>query len=607
MGVVTLGLGLTACNNEDLPSGPDAEKGNTHVSVTLKLGGGAGQSLRALPNDYNDVGEWAGKDKISTVTIYVSDMSTVATHNFVVGTHYEVDGNFLKPLEPAAIQTTAGLKKVYVLVNATADALAQIADAGTTAGAFEAAYANVLALENSGTALAVETSASKIAVVDTDNDVIMMTNVEPQTINVEPNVDQAGTLAGANRVNMQVERAVARVMVTTAKTSYDVPSADGSTVIGSIANITWVLAQGENSLFIQRKTDWATPNWGYIPTTDKMYWDEAGAKYDYSGLFENYVPATQFGGTTVPELSTYAALNAAGDNKAEVLASLGLEANAVDGKFVLPTTHAVAAGEASSFKKGNTVYAMIRAKFTPTTFADGGTPATDGTFYLGADGKFYTTANAALDPTGTKVYQKVTKYENGKVIYYAWANPDEIPAWYNSPVLRNNIYHIHITGFKTIGTNWNPLYPEDPNDPNRVPYIQNPGYDPTDPTQPWTPGTNEPYIPNGNFDPEKPVGPDNQPYLPNPGYDPNQPTVPGENSPVLPNPDYEPGTNPDPKPFPEFTPNPDPNNPGEPIIPEEPENPIDPKDPLTTPETWMSVDVTVLPWLVHSYEVDLGI
>lgn len=599
MGVVTLGLGLTACNNDDLPGGPDAEKGNTHVSVTLKLGKGAvpAQTPRALPNDYNEVGEWAGKDKISTVTIYVSDMSTVATHNFVVGTHYEVDGNFLKPLEPAAIQTTAGLKKVYVLVNATADALAQIADAGTTAGAFEAAYANVLALANSGTALAVETSASKIAVVDTDNDVIMMTNVEPQTINVEPNVDQAGTLAGANRVNMQVERAVARVMVTTAKTSYDVPSADGSTVIGSIANITWVLAQGENSLFIQRKTDWATPNWGYIPTTDKMYWDEAGDKYDYSGLFENYEPATKFGGTTVPTLADYAAANAG---------SIG-ESSILDGKFVLPTTHAVAAGEASSFKKGNTVYAMIRAKFTPTTFADGGTPATDGTFYLGADGKFYTTANAALDPTGTKVYQKVTKYENGKVIYYAWANPDERPAWYNSPVLRNNIYHIHITGFKTIGTNWNPLYPEDPNDPNRVPYIPNPGYDPTDPTQPWTPGTNEPYIPNGNFDPEKPVGPDNQPYLPNPGYDPNQPTVPGENSPVLPNPDYEPGTNPDPKPFPEFTPNPDPNNPGEPIIPEEPENPIDPKDPLTTPETWMSVDVTVLPWLVHSYEVDLGI
>lgn len=592
MGVVTLGLGLTACNNEDLPSGPDAEKGNTHISVTLKLGGGAGQSLRALPNDYNEVGEWAGKDAIKTVTIYVSDMSTVAPYNFTVGTDYEIEDNLLKPLAPAAIRTTAGIKKVYVLVNATADALAQLAPA-TTAGAFETAYANVLALANSGTDLDVETSASKIAVVETDNDVIMMTNVEPQTINVEPNVDQAGTIAGANRVNMQVERAVARVMVTTAKTSYDVPSANGSTIIGSITDITWVLAQGENSLFIQRKTDWATPNWDYIPTTDAMYWDEAGDKYDYSGLFENYVPATKFGGTTVPTIADYSTPELIGDQ------------SILDGKFVLPTTHAVAAGEASSFKKGNTVYAMIRAKFTPTTFADGGTPATDGTFYLGADGKFYTTANAALDPTGTKVYQKVTKYENGKVIYYAWANPDEIPAWYNSPVLRNNIYHIHITGFKTIGTNWNPLYPEDPNNPNLVPYIPNPGYDPTDSTKPWTPGTNEPYIPNGNFDPDKPVGPDNQPYLPNPGYDPNQPTTPGENSPVLPNPDYTPGTNPDPKPFPEFTPNPE--EPGKPIIPEEPENPIDPKDPLTTPETWMSVDVTVLPWLVHSHNVELGI
>lgn len=539
--VLALGLGLTACNNDDLPSGPDAEKGNTHVSVTLKLGGGAGQSLRALPNDYNDVGEWAGKDEIKTVTIYVSDMSTVVRHNFVVGTHYEVDGNFLKPLEPAAIQTTAGLKKVYVLVNATADALTQIADAGTTAGAFEAAYANVLKLANSGTALPVVTSASKIAVVDTDNDVIMMTNVEPQTINVEPNVDPAGTLAGANRVNMQVERAVARVMVTTAKTSYDVPSADGSTVIGSIDDITWVLAQGENSLFIQRKTDWATPNFGWVPADDASYWGNAGDKYDYSGLFENYEPATQFGGTPVPTLADYAAANAG---------SIG-ESSILDGKFVLPTTHAVAAGEASSFKKGNTVYAMIRAKFTPKTFADAGTPDEDGTFYLGANGQFYTSAAAAYDPAGNGVTQKVTKYVGGKVIYYAWANPDEIPEWYNSPVLRNNIYHIHITGFRTIGTNWNPLFPEDPDNPKGEPY------DSTDPE-----------------------------------YDPN---YPDKGRPL----------NPDPKPKVTVQ---DPDDPHGPEIPvEEPENPIDPKDPLTTPETWMSVDVTVLPWLVHSYEVDLGI
>ena len=541
MGVVALGLGFTACNNDDIDM-PDQEKGNTHVSVALKLGGGA--ATRALPKDYNDVGEWAGKDEIKTITIYVSDMSTVATHNFLVGTDYEVNGNFLKPLAPAAIKTTAGLKKVFVLVNATSDALDQIAAAGPNSDSFEDAYAAILELENSGTALTVETSASKIAEVETGDDVIMMTNVEPQTINVAPNVDEDATIAGQNRVSINVERAVARVMVTTASTTYPVSSLTDGTVIGQVSDITWVLAQGENSLYIQRKEDWATPNFGWIPTTNAEYWDATGAidKYDYSGLFENYDAATQFGGTNVPTLADYAA--------AKNAVSIG-ESSVLDGKFVLPTTHEVADGDASSFKKGNTVYAMIRAKFTPSAFADGGTIDADGTFYLGANGQFYTTAAAAYDPAGNGVTQNVTKYVGGKVIYYAWVNPDSIPEWYNSPVLRNNIYHIHITGFKTIGTNWNPLFPEDPDNPKGEPY------DPADPE-----------------------------------YDPNNPN----NGRPL---------NPDPKPKVTV---PDPTDPtGPEISVEEPENPIDPTDPLTTPETWMSVDVTVLPWLVHSYQVDLGI
>jgi len=541
-GLVVLGLGLTACSNDDIGVEEQAKE-NTHVSISLKLG--KGLTTRALPNDYNEVGSWAGKDKIKTVTIFVSDMSTVATHNFVVGTDYEFDSatNMLKPLAPAAIKTTPGLKRVFVLVNATNDALNQIAAAGTNADAFEAAYADVIELANSGTAQSVETSASKIAKVDSGNDLIMMTNEEPKTINVAPNVSETETIAGENRVNLNVERAVARVMVTTASTSYVVPSATGGTKIGDISNITWVLAQGENSLFIQRKDTWETPNHGWVPADNADYWDDNGAisKYDYSGLFENYDPATQLGGTAVPTLADYAAANSG---------SIG-ESSLLDGKFVLPTTHEVAVGDASGFKKGNTVYAMIRAKFTPTVFADAGVSDTDGTFYLGANGQFYTSAEAAYDPAGNGVTQKVTKYVGGKVIYYAWVNPDNVPEWYNSPVLRNNIYHIHITGFKTIGTNWNPLFPEDPDNPK-----------------------GEPYDPN---DPE---------------YDPNNPN---KGRPL----------NPDPKP--KVT-TPDPNNPTGPEIPvEEPENPVDPTDPLTTPETWMSVDVTVLPWLVHSYEIDLGI
>ena len=52
---------------------------------------------------------------------------------------------------------------------------------------------------------------------------------------------------------------------------------------------------------------------------------------------------------------------------------------------------------------------------------------------------------------------------------------------------------------------------------------------------------------------------------------------------------------------------PDPNNPGKNIPdPKEPPTDITPKDPLSLKEAWMSVDVTILPWQVHTAKVILG-
>ena len=528
MGVVALGLGLTACNNDDIDT-PQDEQGNTHVSIALKLGNRS-VGLRSLPTDYNEVGAWAGNDTITSITVFVSDAAAVTYKKYKVGhgEAYEMVGGVVTPKTvDAAIKTTPGWKEVYVLVNAKPEAeeyLGATALSGTlsSAATFKTKYANILALNNSfydGTNFVVSTSASKLAEVTGGKDAIMMTNVIPQSITVAPNVKDTETidpLQKKNRVSLDVERAVARVMVTTAATSYNVPSADGSSTLGTLTNITWVLAQGENSLYVQRKTNWNTPNHFWVPGEGSNdFITYAGGKYDYSGLYENYDATTRFGGTAVPTIADYSTPGAIGDT------------SILNGKFILPTTHEVADGVASGFKKGNTAYVMVRAKFTPTTFA--GTTAFDpddlpGTFYLGANGKFYHNSADALDPANGGVNgQTVAKYEGGKVIYYAWVNPDNVPNWYNSPVLRNNIYHIHITGFKTIGTNWNPLFPEDPDNPR----------------------------------------------------DPKE------------------GGNPDPKPL---VPNVD-----------EPENPIVPEDPLTTPETWMSVDVTVLPWLIHSYDVDLGI
>lgn len=49
-------------------------------------------------------------------------------------------------------------------------------------------------------------------------------------------------------------------------------------------------------------------------------------------------------------------------------------------------------------------------------------------------------------------------------------------------------------------------------------------------------------------------------------------------------------------------PNPKPNNPNEPSNP-----PVSPEDPLTLDKTWMATNVTVLPWQVHSREIELSL
>ncbi len=49
-----------------------------------------------------------------------------------------------------------------------------------------------------------------------------------------------------------------------------------------------------------------------------------------------------------------------------------------------------------------------------------------------------------------------------------------------------------------------------------------------------------------------------------------------------------------------------PLNPDDPNIEDNPINPIKPEDPLQTEDTYLSVQITVLPWGIHSYEIELG-
>lgn len=59
------------------------------------------------------------------------------------------------------------------------------------------------------------------------------------------------------------------------------------------------------------------------------------------------------------------------------------------------------------------------------------------------------------------------------MVYYAWVNPstNNRATWYSSPVLRNNIYHMHITGFTRMGLSGIPFVKK-PTDP-RFTYLHN--------------------------------------------------------------------------------------------------------------------------------------
>lgn len=325
------------------------------------------------------------------------------------------------------------------------------------------------------------------------------------------------------------------------------------------------------------------------------------AAYDYTNLWKKHTVGALGGNVIATENKTSWTAKEVGEL-------------AHNSDFILPTTHeyvAFAEGANYKYRKGNTAYVLIRGLFVPNKIQKGDSyaaktagitaldkyvtavqnatgavlnadatvktpaPAVDFSTLKPAEQpeylvygigtkKFYTSEYASQDPVyGGAIKQPIQKFqkvtENGKVgykmLYFAWVNPDTTAKWYNSPVYRNNIYHIEIDGIGGLGENWNPLVPG----------------------VPGTPGGGTPTTPSNSNDPKHPNNPD--PYIPNT-------TTPIE----IPNPTPGGGTVPTPTPV---TP------------PENPVTPIKPEDPLTQDKTHMSVKVSVLPWQVHSYKKKL--
>lgn len=444
-------LGLASCKSDRQDAALQNGQCDTYVGVSVRF---PAPETRALPDDHNKLdGEWQGRDVIKKIKVYVATTSngatTISSNQFTEANFGGINNGILAP--NLAVEAKSGDKvKVYVVINDVNNKVTSILDQKAANGAtfddeFKKAVATVAAIAD-------------VAKYDAEKDIVLMTNeTAPQDMTIAPNVSKEDAIGGkANRVEVRVSRVASRAIVTVddeavkkieVKRSFT--DAKGATTESTTATVTVkdIMYQVTGSALqfnvLEDRTDWkvAAPVYDFAPTSSTWATlaTEAAGKMLFTDA-EGYKAAITATDNTVDKVK-----KALGDEKFS--------------KFVLPVTHAE-----GKYMKGNTTMFEIKATFTVDKI-DGVAPtsADAQTVYLGlSDGKFYSTKakaeamNAALTGTDYEKKQSAKEYTNGEMYYYIWLNPD---VDYNdltktiseSPTVRNQVYHAHITGFGEMG------------------------------------------------------------------------------------------------------------------------------------------------------------
>lgn len=444
-------LGLASCKSDRQEAALQNGECDTYVGVSVRF---PAPETRALPDDHNKLdGEWQGRDVIKKIKVYVATTSngntTISSDQFTEANFGGINNGILAP--NLAVEAKSGDKvKIYVVINDMAGKVTSILDEkANTPATFDTEFQK---------AVAMVAAIADVAKYDAEKDIVLMTNeTAPQEMEIKPNISKEDAIGGkANRVEVKVSRVASRAIATVdddavkeIKIERSFTDAEGTTTKSTTATVTvkdiayQVTGSALQFNVLEDRTDWkvAAPVYGFTPASkdwtalaneakDKMLFSDAG---DYQK-----------------------ALVKANNELASVKEALGEETFS---KFVLPVTHA-----AGNYKKGNTTMFEIKATFTVDKI-DGVAPtsADAQTVYLGlSDGKFYSTKakaeamNAALTGTDYEKKQSAKEYTNGEMYYYIWLNPD---VDYNdltktiseSPTVRNQVYHAHITGFGEMG------------------------------------------------------------------------------------------------------------------------------------------------------------
>lgn len=510
--ILALGAGFTACSNDDLSKSEGkevAQNGTAFMSVSFTLPAPATTRAEADPARYQ-YGKWNGQDKIKSVKVYVFQTEGGATtlekmvelSDAQLRLDQKATGD-VKVSANEAFKVKPGDKTVYVVVNPTASVNLPEAVGGTLAD-FETAYKKV----NVGTdatkakyfptADVTETRASEVASVEGNDDVILMTG-EKTTINVVDGVTQQEAISGTkNQAKLTVERAVARVVVTKGANDFEIKGDNpmtnekDETVLATLTNITYTVAQGEQTFnFVKinhtekgmtqdaeaAQVYEKTPAFEKKTTANDNFWADASIKeyqalieyYDYSGLWLN-----EHKGIEVKSRDAF--LNPAAKETEEigkVTSHITAKTGGDHGLFLLPTTHKYGAtADESDYRKSNTAYILVRGTLNPKVYVNAAGKFETGTaldgkdFYLGANGVVYADSACVQNPDkGGVKGQTAQLYKKGKALYFVWVHPDKLAGTLNSPVDRNNIYHVQLKGVASWGANWNPLVPYPTNTP----------------------------------------------------------------------------------------------------------------------------------------------
>ncbi len=516
--VLTLASTLTSCSRDywdELSEHTEeqaAPKPTTFMTVAFTLpklstraGATDGQDLDD-PN-FNHYGKWAGTDKIDNLSVYVfnGDNNTAKLEikkDFAstdLLTKVEDNQLFVKVKEPFLV--SKGNKKVYVVINSTTEsnALLPAMVNSTTLEQFSEKYESA---ELSLVAATGGSVADKVAKLENNQHIILMTGA-PITKDIEDGVSKFEASTGTrNNASVLFKRAVSRVLVTTTKDSYTLAGYNPSNAqkendFLTLDHLHYVVAQGENHLYFQQKasTDgtaaFTTPAFDQVPQeTDfdaapyTQEYNEIGTHYDYAGLKKDQTGNTStVKGFSVKVRSPFAPT----PTTVEELAEADLNGE-LAGQYVLPTLHKFNTDETQTgYRKGNTPYVLVRARITPKKYIDDNGQvsdvalADDADLYYGLEtGYFYVNKNHVTDGAHHgKANQKAYKYTKRVALYFAWLNPDNVSKPLNSPVVRNNIYHLHIASISQLGSNWNPLVPKDKDNPDPFP-----NDNPNEPTTP---------------------------------------------------------------------------------------------------------------------------